>query len=228
MTIYFILSIFLILSSVLLYEIRKKLNLRKQFLRRQQIGRAGEERTVQQLEKLRGYKKILRNLYVPCPDGRNTAEIDIVVIHEKGIFVVENKNYSGKIYGDEREQYWLQVQKESGKRWKKHFYSPILQNQSHIRNMAKYLHERGDWEISYLSVIVFNDSAKLKRIRIFREDTLAANCRKARRKIRKKIRWKPKNLTRREINEIFEELKRLEDPGKKIRREHGKYVNHFR
>lgn len=223
---YFLIYILFILSgSLLIHVIRKKLWLRKEFMRRQQIGKAGEEKTVRQLEKLRGYKKILKNLYVPLPDGTNTTEIDAVIIHEKGIFVVENKNYSGKIYGDEKARYWTQIQKEKGKKrkkWKKHFYSPLLQNQAHIRILKKHLDEKGDWEMPYVSVIVFNDSARLRRIRIHFENTLVINCRKSRKKLRKKIRWFPRALTRRQVDEIFKEMKDLENPGMRIKRNHEK------
>ena len=38
--------------------------------------------------------KILRNVYVPKENGE-TSEIDVLYITQKGIFVIESKNYSG-------------------------------------------------------------------------------------------------------------------------------------
>ena len=42
--------------------------------------------------------EVVRNLYVPQGGGRVT-EIDMVLIHNSGIYVLEIKNYSGWIYG---------------------------------------------------------------------------------------------------------------------------------
>lgn len=47
-----------------------------------------------------------RNLYVPY-QGKY-AEIDLVMLHERGLFVFENKNYSGWIFGDEKSLKWTQ------------------------------------------------------------------------------------------------------------------------
>ena len=50
-----------------------------------------------------------------------TTEIDLLMIHEKGIFVFESKNYSGWIFGSEDQLKWTQCFK-SGQR--EHFYNP--------------------------------------------------------------------------------------------------------
>ena len=44
--------------------------------------------------------KILRNVYVPKGDGE-MAEIDVMCVTGKGVFVIESKNYSGWIFGSE-------------------------------------------------------------------------------------------------------------------------------
>ena len=58
------------------------------------------------LVKLLGRRgKVLRNIYVP-KDNNETSEIDVIFITQKGIFVIESKNYSGWIFGDEKSSYW--------------------------------------------------------------------------------------------------------------------------
>ena len=52
--------------------------------------------------------RFLFNLYVPKGNGR-TSEIDIIMIHPKCLFVIECKNYSGWIFGNENNEYWTQV-----------------------------------------------------------------------------------------------------------------------
>lgn len=63
-------------------------------------GRYGEMLTAGKLHFLRllGHKgKVLSNVYIPKEDGE-TSEIDVMFLTEKGIFVIESKNYSGWIF----------------------------------------------------------------------------------------------------------------------------------
>ena len=55
---------------------------------------------------LDGYAKTVHNVYVPHK-GR-TSELDVLMVHEKGIFVFESKNYSGWIFGAADQQKWTQ------------------------------------------------------------------------------------------------------------------------
>lgn len=66
-------------------------------------GTLGEFLTFQVLDRINGYKKIVTNCYIEKNDG-STTELDIVMIHETGIYVFESKNYSGWIFGSEKKQ----------------------------------------------------------------------------------------------------------------------------
>ena len=60
------------------------------------------------------------------------------MIHEKGIFVIESKNYSGWIFGNERDKKWTQVLANGDKNY---FFNPILQNKIHIKyNKLSYIY----------------------------------------------------------------------------------------
>ena len=54
-----------------------------------------------------GCSKILMNLQVPSEYGR-TTEIDLLLIHETGLYVFEAKHYKSTIYGKMEEQNWTQ------------------------------------------------------------------------------------------------------------------------
>ena len=70
----------------------------------------------------------LFNVYVPKENGE-TSEIDVIMIHHKGIFVFESKNYSGWIFGSETQRMWTQTLPKGRKRsHKESFYNPIIQN----------------------------------------------------------------------------------------------------
>lgn len=95
-------------------------------------GRRGEKLTERELNLVKFFGcdgKVLRNAYVPKSNGE-TSEIDVLFITQKGIFVIESKNYSGWIFGNESDRYWT-VSLPGGN--KSHFHNPIRQNRSHIK-----------------------------------------------------------------------------------------------
>lgn len=130
-------------------------------------GRIGEARLAGSLDFLDffGYSGYcLRNVYVPRANG-STSEIDLVYITRKGLFVIESKNYSGYIFGNERYQYWTSTL-YAGKNWigfkqvEKHkFYNPIWQNNSHIKALWHYC-----GNVKTFSIIAFGNNCELKSI----------------------------------------------------------------
>lgn len=91
------------------------------------VGRHGEKLTVRELRLVKSLGRsgqILRNVYVPKANG-DTSEIDVIFITQKGIFVIESKNYSGWIFGDEKAGYWTAMLPN---KLKNKFYNPIKQN----------------------------------------------------------------------------------------------------
>ena len=121
-------------------------------------GARGEYRTSQILETATFENKLLFNCYIPNRSGDKT-ELDIIMISTKGIYVVENKNYSGWIFGDEQSKNWCETLK--GKKF--FFYNPVKQNKSHIKNLEKVLNIGED---KYISLITFNKNAILKKVEV--------------------------------------------------------------
>ncbi len=118
-------------------------------------GNYGEYLTFLELEKLEGDKRILSDLYLPIKDGK-TTEIDLVMIHPTGIYVIESKNYSGEIYGNETERYWTQYL--SGGTVNK-LYNPIWQNRGHLTALSYALGR--DYDDYLFSYIVFSEHCDL-------------------------------------------------------------------
>lgn len=99
-------------------------------------GYYGEYLVFQELYRsVPGYGKILMNLEVPSQYGNNT-EIDLVFIHETGIYVFEIKHYKGTIYGKSTDERWTQYFRTVKN---SHFYSPLKQNEGHIRALRNIL-----------------------------------------------------------------------------------------
>ncbi len=98
---------------------------------------------------LSGCCKILMNLQIPTADGR-TTEIDLLLIHETGLYVFEMKHYKGTIYGKVSDEKWTQYFRTTPN---SHFFNPILQNQYHIQALKNLFPN-----IPIYSYIVFTSS----------------------------------------------------------------------
>ena len=128
----------------------------------------GEKLTENELKKVNffGRKgKILRNVYIPKDNGE-TSEIDVLFICQKGIFVFESKNYSGWIFGNEKDQYWT-ASLAGGQ--KNRFYNPVKQNKIHLKWMSIYLNS-ADLDVPLFSIIVFSERCELKKITLFSDE----------------------------------------------------------
>ena len=124
-------------------------------------GSQGEYLIWDSLQQFPGYKKFLFNCYLPKRNGEST-EVDLILLHESGIYVFESKNYSGWIFGTETQQYWTQsLPGRYGQAHKVKFFNPILQNQAHLKWLGEYL---GIDSHFFYSCIVFGDECTLKDI----------------------------------------------------------------
>lgn len=130
-------------------------------------GKNGEYLTYKALKQQEASgAKFLFNVYIPKSNGE-TSEIDVMMIHQKGIFVFESKNYSGWIFGNETQRMWTQTLPAGrGRSHKESFYNPIMQNHSHIKHLQSYLEEK----IPMHSVIVFSERCTLKSIQVKSSD----------------------------------------------------------
>lgn len=160
-------------------------------------GARGEYRTSQQLEKAPFEYKLLFNCYIPNRKNDKT-ELDIIMISAKGIYVVENKNYSGWIFGDENSKNWCETLK--GKKY--FFYNPIKQNRSHINNLEKLLQIGED---KYISLITFNAGANLKKVKVESANTYVTQY-KALANFIKAQKIQPDIISHEEIEEIYNKL----------------------
>lgn len=122
-------------------------------------GKTGEYLTYRTLNKIEGYKKFLFNLRIPF-DNNKTTEIDIVMLHNSGIYVLESKNYSGLILGNKTNDKWSEVL-GNGQRYT--FYNPVKQNNTHINALKHYLHDSSNY---FYSFIVFANETELSNIHI--------------------------------------------------------------
>ena len=148
--------------------------------------------------RINGYHKELNNIYIPYKNG--TSEIDILVLHEKGIFVLESKNYSGWIFGNEKQKNWTQV---LTKNKKEYFYNPLIQNRTHINALSNYLKIK---KTEMKSIIVFSDRCELKKIPENTEEHIITKRNNLIDYIRKETTYGEIVFTREEIEKMYIKL----------------------
>ena len=120
-------------------------------------GRRGEDLIEKILYKtVPGEFQVFRNVYVP--HGGTTSEIDLVMVHETGIFVFESKNYNGVISGSMDARNWVHIHPN---RKKYLFYNPVRQNRNHIRALSDCLRIP---ETNFYSYVVFSGRCALERV----------------------------------------------------------------
>lgn len=88
----------------------------------------------------------------------DTTQIDHIVVSKYGIFVIETKNYCGKVYGSEKHEQWSVYYRGNAKDYK--LYNPVMQNEAHKKMLKGILSKYGD--VHCYSVIAFSDAAVLK------------------------------------------------------------------
>ena len=120
-------------------------------------GREGEKIIFSELVDLEFPKEFIQNIMIK--DEAQSTEIDLIMIAESGIYVFEIKNYSGWIFGNEKQKNWTQT---FPNKTKHQFYNPIIQNVGHIKALKKLLNDAYNGD--YYSVIVFTDTATLKTV----------------------------------------------------------------
>ena len=103
---------------------------------------AGKEGELQAKKILNHYLNendlLLNNLNISI-HGRNT-ELDYVIINNNGVFIFEVKNFSGKLVGNEDDQYWNKYKISRGnKEYIKEIRNPIKQLKREIYLLKEYL-----------------------------------------------------------------------------------------
>lgn len=200
------------LIAIVAYAIREKQYRRTEYYQQTKFpylsvrfdkGRLGEFYTYKYLKSLTGYGRYLFNIYIP-KDNEETTELDVVLLHESGIYVFESKNYSGWIFGTESQQSWTQTLSVGrGRSQKNKFYNPIWQNKGHIKWLQTFL---ADQTLPFYSYIVFSDRCELKKITLTSGNHHVVNRYNLLPAVRKNIADTGVQLSPEKIDELFEKL----------------------
>ena len=115
-------------------------------------GEEGEDKAAERLKYLGKDFIVLRNVNLPR-SNKDPVQIDFLCISNKGIFVIEVKNWLGKITGDYEDEIWHSQINYSINEQK----NPVRQNEWHIDVLKKFIKQN----MSFYSLIVFTDRADI-------------------------------------------------------------------
>ncbi len=180
-------------------------------------GLYGEYLTYKNLRPIHGTRKFLFNIYLPKGNGE-TAEIDVLLVHESGLYVFESKNYSGWIFGTENQRQWTQTLPSGRKSTKSHFLNPIMQNELHIRCLRTLLADYP--KISYHSLILFSDRCELKKIELTEQKAEVIHRQSVLKHVENKVEQTGEVLTGKQIQEIYERLYPFSQVSEEVKQKH--------
>lgn len=106
-------------------------------------GRYGERVAIHLIQEILNEKDVLLTNVKISFEDRET-ELDDVIINNRGVFIIEVKNYSGTLSGDEDDFEWIKNKEtEAGIFYHKMVKNPIKQVKRQISILSQYLRENG-------------------------------------------------------------------------------------
>src|SRR6056297_2963226 len=84
-----------------------------------------------------------------------TNQYDFIILTDRGIFVIQYKDYSGAIYGNEYSKNWKVYYKNG---YKVNLRNPVEQNQNHIKTLTDFLN-LNNYNIPIFNMVVFGDKS---------------------------------------------------------------------
>lgn len=164
------------------------------------IGYKGEFDVFKTLYRsVEGNCKYLMNLRIPTQNGR-TTEIDLLMIHETGIYVFEIKHYKGTIYGRTEDNVWTQFFRTASNHT---FDNPVFQNGYHIRALKQLF---PDTHIR--SIIVFSNPECVINVQNDNPHITITKLSDLRHRLNPFLNGLPKILDQNAIEDVFSRLKK--------------------
>lgn len=118
------------------------------------VGMQGEMMVQSELAKLETQGYVIFN-DILLGSGNKLTQIDHLVISRYGVFVIETKNYGGKVYGHLNAQQWKHITR----RGTEYFYNPLKQNDGHMYAIKKAIGV--DLGMNLHSLVVFTGRCEL-------------------------------------------------------------------
>lgn len=174
--------------------------------RSQRKGEIGEYKVEVQLEQLPPEFKPASNILIKTEQG--FEQIDHLIVSPYGLYLIEVKNLSGLIVGEEKDPHWYQAIT-----WRvKPFYNPLLENQTHIETLKARLNATD--KLPFYSFVTFNRRCDLKVLSgavFFDTDILQALLKRSQQRI----------LSDAEVTDIIEQIAKINISDQGMRNEYA-------
>ena len=106
-------------------------------------GRIGEEMISHLIQDILTDDDFLLNNVRIEIDG-NETELDNIIVNSYGIFIIEVKNYKGKLYGKEDDYEWTKIKvSEAGNSYQDNVKNPVKQVKRQVYILSRYLKDHG-------------------------------------------------------------------------------------
>ena len=144
--------------------------------------------------------RIHGNVKIPRGNKR-TTEADLIVINENCIFIVESKDWNGKITGEKSKSKWNKTKKNNEE---KELDNPIIQNEYHIKHFKRNidLHKYNLEDKNIYSLIVFSNKSDIDEVRYNDNNTKVLNIRELKNTLDMIIQNNNKILSKEQIIDI--------------------------
>lgn len=116
-------------------------------------GEEGEDKVAEELKYLGDDFIVLRNVNLPRTN-KDPVQIDFICVSNKGIFVIEVKNWLGIVTGDYEDEIWYSQIYDIVNEQK----NPIKQNEWHIDVLKRFIRQN----MTFYSIIVFTNRANIE------------------------------------------------------------------
>lgn len=129
---------------------------------KRRYGKSGEQFAVSEIKKILHADDLLFANVKFCYDNK-PAELDCVIVNKYGVFIIEIKNYFGRIIGNENDYKWKKYKTtDAGITYEKEVTNPIIQIKRQVYLLAKYLRYYGVnvWVKGYAFLINCNSPVK--------------------------------------------------------------------
>ena len=118
-------------------------------------GEEGEDEVAEELRYIDKKFIVLRNINLPRKNNK-PVQIDFLCVSDKGIFVIEVKNWLGEISGEYDDEIWISNIYDIENEQK----NPVKQNEWHIETLKRFIKQK----MNFYSIIVFTDRADISEL----------------------------------------------------------------
>lgn len=162
---------------------------------------------------------LMRNLYIPARAGY--TEIDALLLHQSGFYVLESKNLSGEIAGDLESERWNQHINE---RTEHTFHNPIRQNIGHIMALEHFLKIRHE-QAHFISFIVFSDRCTLRKVPKDNEFWSIVHCSELQEALLNRIASRKTIYTPQQLENFYYKLQGCMNVSEEVKAKHREYAH---